>query len=147
MYRQSEKNSLNDNISSIRPHNILHFGILTAELCWRVWGTPANFNGFCVLPSLLERRSLNGSQRNFALRLACPGLVHCIYTFGSSCPLTEFCHMQNSLRVHLRIIAQLCRAISSQLRHVLTIGKKFAKQQYVFHMFVPQYAEFRPTNS
>jgi len=25
---------------------------------------------------------------------------------------------------HLRIIAQLCRTISSQLRHVLTIGKK-----------------------
>ena len=32
---------------------------------------------------------------------------------------------------HLRTIAQLCRAISSQLRHVLTIRKKLVKQQYL----------------
>jgi len=32
---------------------------------------------------------------------------------------------------HLRTIAQLYRAISSQLRHVLTIGKKLVKQQYL----------------
>jgi len=31
---------------------------------------------------------------------------------------------------HLGTIAQLCRAISSQLRHVSTIGKKLVKQQY-----------------
>ena len=35
---------------------------------------------------------------------------------------------------HLGTIAQLCRAISSQLRHVPTIGKKLVKQQYVLHM-------------
>ena len=34
---------------------------------------------------------------------------------------------------HLRTIAQLCRAISSQLRHVSKIGKKFVKQQYLLH--------------
>jgi len=32
---------------------------------------------------------------------------------------------------HLGTIAQLRRAISSQLRHVSTIGKKFVKQQYL----------------
>jgi len=26
----------------------------TAEICWRVWGTPANFNGFRILPALLH---------------------------------------------------------------------------------------------
>jgi len=35
---------------------------------------------------------------------------------------------------HLRTIAQLSRAISSQLRHVPTIGKKLVKQQYLPHM-------------
>ena len=35
---------------------------------------------------------------------------------------------------HLRIIAQLCWAICSQPRHVSTIGKKVAKQQYPLHM-------------
>jgi len=35
---------------------------------------------------------------------------------------------------HLRTIAQFCRAISSQLRHISTIGKKLVKQRYVLHM-------------
>jgi len=35
---------------------------------------------------------------------------------------------------HLCTIAQLCRAISSQLRHVSTIGKKLVKQQYLLRM-------------
>ena len=35
---------------------------------------------------------------------------------------------------HLRTIAQLCRVISLQLRHVSTIGKKLVKQQYLLQM-------------
>jgi len=35
---------------------------------------------------------------------------------------------------HLGTIAQLCRAISSQLRYVSTIGKKLVKQRYLLHM-------------
>ena len=46
---------------------------------------------------------------------------------------------------HLGTIPQLCRAMSSQLRHVSTIGKKLVKQQYLLHMF-PQYGELRPTS-
>jgi len=45
---------------------------------------------------------------------------------------------------HLGNIAQLCLAISSQLRHVSTIEKKIVKQQYLCQ--VPQYGEIRPTN-
>jgi len=54
MYRQSEKNLLNSNISSTCPHNMVNFGPPTAEICRRVWGTPANFNGFRVLAALLH---------------------------------------------------------------------------------------------
>ena len=46
---------------------------------------------------------------------------------------------------HLGTIAQLCRAMSSQLRHVSTIGKKLVKQQWVLHMS-SQYGELRPTS-
>jgi len=35
------------------------------------------------------------------------------------------------MQKNLRIIAQLCRTISSQLRHVSTIGKKLVKRQYL----------------
>jgi len=40
--------------SSTCPHNMVNFGLLTAEICWRVSGTPANFNGFRVLAALLH---------------------------------------------------------------------------------------------
>jgi len=43
------KNLLNSNISPTRPHNMVNFGPLTAKICWRVMGSPANFNGFRVL--------------------------------------------------------------------------------------------------
>jgi len=33
---------------------MVNFGILTAEMCWRVWGTTANFNGFPILAALLR---------------------------------------------------------------------------------------------
>jgi len=46
---------------------------------------------------------------------------------------------------HLGTIAQICRAISWQLRHVSTIGEKLVKQQYVLHMS-PQYGELWPTS-
>ena len=46
---------------------------------------------------------------------------------------------------HLDTIAQLCRAISSKLRHISTIGKKLVKQQYLLHMSL-QYGELRPTS-
>ena len=46
---------------------------------------------------------------------------------------------------HLGTIAQLCWAISSQLRHISTIVKKLVKQQYVLQMS-PQYGELRPTS-
>jgi len=45
---------------------------------------------------------------------------------------------------YLRTIAQFCRAISLQLRHLLRIGKELVKQQYLPHMFA-QYGELRPT--
>jgi len=46
---------------------------------------------------------------------------------------------------HLGTIAQLCWAVSSQLRHVSTIGKKLVKQPYLLNMS-SQYGKFRPTS-
>ena len=55
IYRRSEKNTLNSNISSTCPHNTVNFSPLTAEIGWQVSGTPANFNGFHVLALLFLR--------------------------------------------------------------------------------------------
>ena len=117
------KKLLNGNISSICPHTTLNFGLLTAEICWRVCGTPENFNGFRVLTSLSQRPRSTEVNQSLHYNPPPPVLVYCVYIFGSCCPLAECCHVQNSLCVHLRTIAQVCRAISSQLKHILTIGK------------------------
>ena len=62
MYRQSEKTYfLNSNTSSTCPDNI--FGLLTAEISWRVWGTPATFNGFRVLAALLHGTLVVGANQ------------------------------------------------------------------------------------
>jgi len=61
--------------------------------------------------------------------------------------LAENTRRKNYAKIrHLHTIAQLCLPISSQLRHVLTIGKKrLVKQQYLLHI-CSQHGEVRSTN-
>ena len=42
----NRKKLLSSNISSTCPHNMVNFGLLTAEVSPVVWGTTANFNRF-----------------------------------------------------------------------------------------------------
>ena len=48
------KNLLSSDTSSTSPDNMVNFGPLTAEIGSGVWGTPTNFNKFCVLAALLH---------------------------------------------------------------------------------------------
>ena len=94
----NRKKLLNSNISSTCLLNMVNFGPLTAEICWRGWGTAANLNGFRVLASRSTK--------------LCTifGLIHYIYIFGGSCAVTEFCQVQNSLKVqvlHSSLLAAL----------------------------------------
>jgi len=71
---------------------------------------PANFNGFRILASLLHRRrSLEANQTLHDIWPS-PGLVHYIYIFGGTCPLTEFWQVQNSLYVLLLYWQHYCMA-------------------------------------
>ena len=90
------KKLLNSNMCSTCSHNMVNLGPLTAKIRWRVWDTPTNFNRFRFLPSLVQRR--RSPQANETVHDVRPssGLVHCIYLFGGSCPLTEFCPVQYS---------------------------------------------------
>ena len=47
---------------------------------------------------------------------------------------------------HLGTIAQLCRAMSSPLTHISTIGKKNLLSSNMSSICPPQYGEFRPMN-
>jgi len=49
--------------SSISPTclcDMVNFGPLVAEICWRVWGTPTKFNGFHILAALLHSTLVMG---------------------------------------------------------------------------------------
>ena len=75
-----KKNFLNSNVSPTCPHSMVNFGRLAVEMCWRVWGIPANFNGFRFgslrhaskfqrvsrLGSVTAQHSGSGRQPNFA---------------------------------------------------------------------------------
>jgi len=100
-YRQSEKNSLNSNICPTRSHNMVNFGPLAAEIGSGVWGTPANFNGFRVLAALLQRRRSTEANQTLHYLWPSSGLVHYIFIFGGTCPVTEFCQVQYSLCVQV----------------------------------------------
>jgi len=62
------KNLLNSNTSSSTyPHNMVNFGLLTVEICWRVWGTLENFNGLRVLAALMHGTLVVGVSQTAAL--------------------------------------------------------------------------------
>jgi len=102
MYRQSEKKLVKQqyllNISS----QYSKLGQLAADICWRVSGTPGNFNGFCVLALLLQRRRSAEANQTLHDVWPSPGLRHNIYIYifsGVSYPVMKFCQVQNSLCV------------------------------------------------
>jgi len=63
MYPQSEKKIVKQQYLLHTSNNMANFGPLSAEIGSGVWGTPANFNVFLVLPSLLQRRRSPGANQ------------------------------------------------------------------------------------
>jgi len=53
-------------------HNVVNFGPLATEICWRVWGTPANFNGFRVLAALLHGTLVVGVSQTLRVEKRAP---------------------------------------------------------------------------
>jgi len=78
-----------------------NFSRLAADISSEVWGTPGNFNGFRVLALLLQRRRSMEVNKTLQDVWSSPALVHYMYIFGGSCPLTEFCQLQNSFCIQV----------------------------------------------
>ena len=78
-------------------HSMMHFGPLAAESCWWVWGTPANFNGFCILAALLH------------------GTLHCVPKNVPPLSCYNF-YIHGSIAT---IFWQKCCRESSQLKHFI----------------------------
>jgi len=80
-------------------------GPLTAEICWRVWRSPANFNRFCVMASLLLRHCSPEANQTLHDVWPSPGLLYYVYIFGVSCPLTVW---ENFARCKIHSISKSC---------------------------------------
>jgi len=65
------------------------------------FGQPSKFQPISCLGFVTAPTSLNGGQQNFARCLAVSWAGTLYIHFGGSCPLTEFCQLQNSLCVQL----------------------------------------------
>jgi len=113
-----KKNLLNSNTSSTRPHNMVNFGPLTAEISWPVCRSLANFNGFRVLASLLQRRRSTEVNQTLHDVWPSPALVHYVYISGGSCHITEFCQVQNSHCVQIL----RSRSLASSLHGTRGVG-------------------------
>ena len=88
------------NISSTCLHNMANFGLLAAEICWRVWCTHQISTGFASwlrYCSDVAHRRPTKLCTTFGRLWASTLYIHC----RGSCPLTEFCQVQNSLCVQV----------------------------------------------
>ena len=80
------------------------YGELRPTSSWhrfRSLGHPSKFQRVHVLAAFLQRCRSTEANQTLHDVWPSPGLVQDIYIFGSSCPLTEFHYMQNSLCVQV----------------------------------------------
>jgi len=61
-----KKHLLNSNVSPTCPHNMVNFGLIAADICWRVWGHPSKFQRVSRLSSVTALHSSSRRQPNFA---------------------------------------------------------------------------------
>ena len=77
---------------------MVNVGPLTAEICF---GHPSTFQRVSRIGFVNAATSLIGGQPNFARCLAVSSAATLYIDFRGLLPLTEFCHVQNSLYVQV----------------------------------------------
>jgi len=80
-----------------------------------ILGHPSKFQRVSHFGFVLQRRRWKEANQTLRDVWPSPGLVHYIYTFGGSCPVTEFCHVQHSLCV------QVLRSLAALLHGTLVV--------------------------
>jgi len=65
---------------------MVNFVPLAAEICWRVWDTLANFNGFCVLALLLYGTLIVGISKLCGVEQKAPPIFGRVAIMLGICP-------------------------------------------------------------
>ena len=84
----------------------MNFGLLTAEICSGVWGTPAHFNGFRVLAALLHGTLVVGVSQTLWRRTDGPT---CIRQGGHQSSRWALAHIlvSNSVRTQISVLTSV----------------------------------------
>ena len=90
--------------------------------------------GFYLLSFFISSPNLSGRRSNVYHTSTHDVALVRIYNARVECAASGSLQIQDAKNRHFGTIAQLCRAISSEIRHVSTIGKKLVKHQYLLHM-------------
>ena len=103
------------------------YAIGQAIIFFALWFLSSFFFYLFSSPNLSDRRLdvYHTSTHGVALR---------IWNAGLKCAARGSLEIHDAKNRHFGTIAQICRAISSQLRHISTIRKKPVKQQHLLHM-------------
>ena len=107
---------------------MVNFRPLTAGIGWRVWGTPANFNGFRVLASLLYTDVAQRRSTKLCTMFGCFLGWYIMYAFWGLLPLTEFCQVQYSLCVQVL----RCSILAALLHGTRAVGVSQALRCGIF---------------
>jgi len=99
--------------------------------------------GHILVLSIFSSPNLSGRRLDIYHTLTHGVAIVRIYDAGLKRAARGSLKIQDAKNRHLCTIAQLCQAISSQLRHISTI-EKIVKQRYVLQMS-PRSGEHRPT--
>jgi len=134
-YRQSEKNVKQRYVLTC-PHNMVNFGLLTAETCWRVLGHPCKCQRVSRLAFVTAATSLIGGQPNFArcMAVSWPDTLYMYIHFWDILPPVGilprakfiFCPSTHHRTSFSGYIFATKASIDNR--------KKLVKQQYVLHM-------------
>jgi len=121
--------------------------VIEGHYIFVLWFLPSFYLSFFSPSPNLSRRRLDVYDTSRVFNTWCGPSANLECRSETCCTrLAENAGRKKSPKIrHLGTIAQLCRAISSQIRHISTIEKKLVKQQYLPHMSV-QYGELRPTS-
>ena len=105
----------------------VHNGFVMVALCNRadhIYFHPVSFFFLLSSSSFFSSPNLSGRRLDVYHTLAHGVALVRISNAGLKCAARGSLQIQDAKNRHLGTITQLCRAISSQLRHVSTIGKK-----------------------
>jgi len=107
---------------------MVNFGPLAAEICWWVWDTPANFNGFRVLAALVHGTLVVGISQTCSIEQRAPPIFgRAVITLGIGPHCSFLCFAYTS------VIGKSRSRLWFKSQFLNTFGNLFRSIKSCFH--------------